>query len=142
MMNRLFNPETSALILRLTLGTVLLAHSLYLKMVVFTLAGTAQFFVSIGLPATLAYIVFLLEAIVGVGLLLGFYTRIFSALIIPVLLGATWVHSASGWLFTNTGGGWEYPLVLSLMAIVQLGLGDGKYALSHYLLARQSLRNS
>ena len=142
MMNRLLNPETSALILRVTLSTVLLAHSLYLKMVVFTLAGTAQFFVSIGLPAILAYIVFLLEAIVGIGLLLGFYTRIFSALIIPVLLGATWVHSASGWLFTNTGGGWEYPLVLSLMAIVQLGLGDGKCALSHYLIARQSLRNS
>ena len=81
-MNRLLNPDTGAFIVRVTLGTVLLAHSLYLKLVVFTLPGTAQFFGSIGLPEMLAYIVFLVEAIVGMALLLGFKTRIFSALVV------------------------------------------------------------
>ncbi|NRA20221.1 MAG: DoxX family protein, partial [Oceanospirillaceae bacterium] len=101
-MNNLLNADTSTFLLRISLATVLLAHSLYLKLLVFTLAGTAQYFSSIGLPETLAYMVFLLEVVSGFALLLGFKTSFFSALIVPVLLGATWVHSANGWLFTNT----------------------------------------
>jgi len=127
---KLLNPETGTFILRLTLGSVLLAHSIYLKLMVFTLPGTAQFFVSIGLPGFLAYAVFAVEAIAGIALILGIKTRVFAALVIPVLLGATWAHSSSGWLFSNTGGGWEYPLILSFMALAQLGLGDGKYSIS------------
>ena len=136
-MNNLLNSDSSTFILRISLATVLLAHSLYLKLVVFTLTGTAQFFASIGLPEILAYVVFFVEVTAGVALLLGFKTRFFAALVIPVLVGATWVHSGNGWLFTNTGGGWEYPLLLSLMAVVQIGLGDGKYAISTYLSSRQ-----
>jgi len=128
--NNLLNPETGTFILRISLGSVLLAHSVYLKLMVFTLPGTAQFFASIGLPEALAYIVFAIEAIAGTALILGVKTRLFSALIIPVLLGATWAHSSSGWLFSNAGGGWEYPLILSLMALAQLGLGDGRFAIS------------
>ena len=129
-LNSLLSPETGAFILRISLGSVLLAHSVYLKLMVFTLPGTAQFFASIGLPETLAYIVFAVEAVAGTALILGIKTRVFSALVIPVLLGATWAHSSSGWLFSNAGGGWEYPLILSLMALAQLGLGDGRYAIS------------
>jgi len=105
-------------------------------MVVFTLAGTALFFDSIGLPEILAYFVFFIEAVSGVALLLGFKSRFFAALVIPIFLGATWVHSANGWLFSNTGGGWEYPLLLTFMAAAQLGLGDGKYAISSYFLSK------
>jgi putative oxidoreductase len=137
-MNRILNPDISASILRASLGIVLMAHSLYLKMVVYTLAGTAQFFGSIGLPEILAYIVFAVEAVAGVALLLGFKTRLFSALVIPILLGATWVHSANGWLFNNAGGGWEYPLLLTIMAVAQLGMGDGIYAISTYVSSKQS----
>jgi putative oxidoreductase len=136
-MKHLFNTDTGALILRVTLGSVLIAHSLYLKMMVFTLAGTAQFFSSIGLPEVLAYIVFFVEIASGASLLLGFNTRFFSALVIPVLLGATWVHSANGWLFTNSGGGWEYPLFLTLMTVAQFSLGDGKYAITTYFRSKQ-----
>ncbi len=128
--NILLTPETGAFIMRITLGSVLLAHSVYLKLMVFTLPGTAQFFDSIGLPGFMAYIVFAMEAVAGIALILGIKTRIFSALIIPVLLGATWAHSSSGWLFTNAGGGWEYPLILSIMALAQISLGDGNFSLS------------
>ena len=137
-MNRILNPDISASIIRAALGIVLMAHSLYLKMVVYTLAGTAQFFGSIGLPEILAYIVFAVEAVAGVALLLGFKTRLFSALVIPILLGATWAHSANGWLFNNAGGGWEYPLLLTIMAVAQLGMGDGKYAISTYVSSKKS----
>jgi len=127
-MNNLLKPETGTFILRIALGSVLLAHSVYLKLIVFTLPGTAQFFSSIGLPGFLAYIVFLTEVIAGIALILGFKTRIFSALVIPILLGATWVHFSNGWLFSNQGGGWEFPFILSIMALAQIGLGDGKYS--------------
>ncbi len=76
-MNTLFNSNNSALILRVSLAIVLLAHSLYLKLLVFTLPGTAQFFVSIGLPAALAYLVFFVEAVAGIALLVGFKSRFF-----------------------------------------------------------------
>ena len=128
-MNNILKPETGAFILRIALGAVLVAHSVYLKLIVFGLPGTAEFFSTIGLPGALAYIVFLVETIAGVALILGVQTRLFAAMVIPVLLGATWAHWPSGWLFTNTGGGWEYPLFLTVMAVVQLSLGDGKYAL-------------
>ena len=141
-MNPIITSDISTSLLRISLGVVLLAHSLYLKLVVFTLAGTAQFFASIGLPEILAYLVFFIEAIAGAALLLGIYSRFFSLLIIPVLLGATWAHAQNGWLFTNTGGGWEYPLILSIMALAQVGLGDGKYAISHYFSSTQSLIHS
>jgi len=136
-MKQLLNTDTGALILRVALGSVLLSHSLYLKMVVFTLAGTAQYFSSIGLPEVLAYIVFFVEVVSGVSLLLGFNTRFFSALVIPILLGATWAHYANGWLFTNSGGGWEYPMFLALMAVAQLSLGGGNYAVTAYFKSKQ-----
>lgn len=123
------NPDLAALTLRLSLGLVLLAHSLYLKAVVYTLSGTAEFFVSIGLPGSLANGVFLLEVMAGVALIAGWYSRLWALAVIPVLLGATWAHAGNGWLFTNAGGGWEYPLFLSAMAAVQLCLGDGRYAI-------------
>ncbi len=138
-MNILFKPDMSALLLRVALGTVVLAHSVYLKLVVYTLPGTAVYFTSIGLPAALAYVVFLIEASAGVALILGVKTRIFSALLLPVLLGATWAHWSGGWLFSNTGGGWEYPLFLSVMALVQLSLGDGKYAVMSNRLMIQAV---
>lgn len=141
-MNYLLNSDTGTLILRVSLATVLLAHSLYLKLVVFTLAGTAQFFGSIGLPEVLAYIVFAAETVAGLALLLGFKTRFFSAVVVPILLGATWVHASNGWLFSNTGGGWEYPLLLTVMAIAQVGLGSGKYAISSYLQSKHQLTKS
>ncbi len=141
-MNILFKPDTSALLLRVALGTVVLAHSVYLKLVVYTLPGTAAYFTSIGLPAALAYVVFLIEASAGVALILGVKTRIFSALLLPVLFGATWAHWSGGWLFSNTGGGWEYPLFLSVMALVQLSLGDGKYAVTSNRLMIQAAEQS
>ena len=132
-MNNTLTHDTGALLLRLGLGVVLLAHGAYLKFFVFSLAGTAQYFASIGLPAFMGYVVFFIETIGGIALILGIYTRAVSLIIIPILLGATWAHWGNGWLFSNTGGGWEFPLFLTLMSFVQLGIGDGKYVLNQKL---------
>jgi len=122
------NPAVAALLLRLSLGTMFIAHAL-LKYFVFTLPGTAQFFVSLGLPGVLGYATFAAELVGGVLLIAGVKTRIVSLALVPVLLGATWAHAGNGWLFTSPNGGWEYPAFWTIGLLVQALLGDGAYAL-------------
>ena len=119
----------AALLLRLALGTMFLAHSL-LKLLVFTLPGTAQFFTSLGLPGWLAYTVFPAEALGGIALIFGIQTRWVALGLLPILIGATWAHWGNGWMFGYTNGGWEYPLYLTVLALVQAMIGDGALALS------------
>lgn len=128
-MNAVFLQSLGVTLLRVSLGVVLIAHSLYLKLMVFTLPGTAAFFESIGLPAELAYGVFLAEAVGGVALILGVESRWVALVMVPILAGATWAHAGNGWLFTNANGGWEYPLFLTVAAAAQALLGDGALAL-------------
>jgi putative oxidoreductase len=105
-------------VLRITLGLMFIAHSVILKYFTFTLAGTAQYFDSIGLPGFLAYVVFAAEAIGGVLLILNIRTRWVALALVPVLLGATWAHIGNGWVFSNEGGGWEYPVFLIIASVV------------------------
>ena len=116
--------DIAALILRVSLGTILIAHGL-LKVMVFTLPGTAQFFASVGFPGWMAYPVTGLEILGGALLIGGVATRTVSLALIPVMLGATSVHLGAGWLFTNEGGGWEYPVLLTITLVVQALLGPG-----------------
>lgn len=128
----MIDPRTApyaALALRLSLGAMFIAHAA-LKYFVFTLPGTVQFFGSLGLPAVFAYGTFAAELVGGLLLIAGWHTRWIALALVPVLLGATWVHAGNGWLFTAPNGGWEYPAFLSVAAIVQALLGDGAYALS------------
>jgi len=116
-------------LLRISLGIIFIAHSLYLKLVVFTLPGTVGFFESLGLPAILAYITFAAEAIGGIALLVGFHARWAALALIPIALGATWAHSGAGWVFSSAGGGWEYPLFLAIASATVALQGNGSFAL-------------
>ena len=119
----------AALVLRITLGILFLAHA-GLKIFVFTPAGAAKFFGSLGLPPALAYIVIAWELIGGIALILGIWARAVALAMIPILLGAVFtVHGKAGFFFTNAGGGWEF-LALWIAALVALALtGDGAHAL-------------
>lgn len=130
-----------ALVLRVSLGVMFIAHSLYLKLAVFTLPGTVKFYESLGLPGFGAHLTILVEAIAGVMLILGAKTRIAAVAVLPVLLGASWVHWKNGWLFTNAGGGWEYPVFLAAAAVAQALLGDGAYGLRTGAAAIRSARS-
>lgn len=113
------NPQQAgATLLRIALGLMFIAHSVVLKYFTFTLAGTAQYFASIGLPSWLAYVVFLLEAVGGALLVLGVQTRWVALGLLPVLLGAGWVHVGNGWVFSAQNGGWEYPAFLIVISLV------------------------
>ena len=119
----------AALLLRVTLGGVFLAHAA-LKLFVFTPAGTAKFFASVGVPGELAYLTIAAEIIGGVALIVGFRTRIVALALTPVLLGAiVLVHGSAGFFFNNPNGGWEYPAFWIVALVAQALLGDGAYAL-------------
>ncbi len=119
----------AALLLRLTLGIVFIAHGLF-KVLVLTLSDTAAFFVAHGFPGWTVYPVFAAEVIGGAALVVGYYTRVVAIGLLPMLLGAITVHWANGWYFGNPHGGWEYIAVLLAALIVQAGLGDGAFALA------------
>ena len=122
-----------ALILRNALGIMFIAHAL-LKILVFTPAGTAGFFASIGVPGWFAYPTMGAELIGGILLVVGYQTRFVSLALIPVLIGSiVLVHGSSGWLFSSEGGGWEYPMFLIAASFAQAALGDGAYSLSSLL---------
>ncbi|MBX2870345.1 MAG: DoxX family protein [Acidiferrobacterales bacterium] len=120
--------DQGAMLLRIGLGAVLLAHGL-LKVLVFTVAGTVGFFESLGLSAVIAYLTIFGEVVGGAALILGIYPRLVAVLSLPILLGAAWVHSGNGWLFSNEGGGWEFPALLVLIAIVVAIQGGGRFAI-------------
>lgn len=129
----------AALALRVALGVLFLAHA-GLKVFVFTPAGTAQFFSSLGLPAGLAYVVIAAETLGGVALMLGIYSRVVALALVPILLGAIFtVHGPAGFFFTNPNGGWEY-LALWVVALVSVGLlGDGAFAMKPTPAARPAI---
>lgn len=123
--------EAGVALLRFTLGSLLLAHGL-LKVLVFTVTGTVAYFESIGLPPIVAYLTMFGELVGGTALLLGLYTRLAAPLTIPLLVGAAWAHSANGWVFSNAGGGWEFPAFLAMMALVLSITGGGAFALRRF----------
>lgn len=120
--------EYGAMLLRVSLGIMYLAHA-HLKIYTFTLAGTAEFFATVGFAPWLAYPVTVAEIGAGILLIAGVQTRWVALAMIPVLLGAAFTHWGNGWVFTATGGGWEYPVFLVAASLVQAILGDGAYAL-------------
>ena len=103
------NSDLAATILRVSMGVLFLAHA-GLKLFVFTPAGTAGYFASLGLPGPLAYLVIAAELLGGIALILGVYSRWVSLALVPILLGSIYVpHGAAGFFFSNEGGGWEFP---------------------------------
>jgi putative oxidoreductase len=111
------------------MGFMFLAHA-WLKLAIFTPAGTVGFFESLGFPGALAYLVIAAELIGGMALIAGIWTRWVSLALIPILLGSIYApHGAAGFFFSNEGGGWEFPAFWAVALVVQALLGDGAFAL-------------
>ena len=121
--------DYAALLLRVSLALMFFAHA-YLKIVVFTPAGAAKYFESLGLPGFVAYFTMAAEVGGGALLLLGIETRWVALLLVPLMAGTiVMVHGKNGWLFTNKDGGWEYPAFWIVGLIVLAMLGNGAAAI-------------
>lgn len=115
---------------RVALGVVYLAHGPLLKAFTFGLSGVAGYFESLGLPGALAYLVFAAETVGGICLILGLWAHIAALALIPVLVGAIlFDHGGNGWLFSASGGGWEYPAFLIAASVAVYLSRGGAYTL-------------
>ena len=74
-------------------------------------------------------ILIILNWLGGAAILLGVYARQVSLGLTPVMAVAASVHFGNGWLFTNKGGGWEYPVFLVFASVALWLAGDGALAL-------------
>ncbi len=127
-------PDTAALILRLALGTVLLAHGRNHGWGSGGLAGTAGWFESIGLrPAKLhAAMSAYLEVACGVALLLGLFVPFAAAAGVATMTVAfVTVHRKNGFFIFNPGEGYEYVVTVAFALVALAALGAGKISLDH-----------
>ena len=128
----------AALLLRVSMCAMFLAHGALLKLGTFGLAGTMGFFGSLGYPPIFGAIVTFAEIGAGIALIAGVGVRTVSLLSIPILVGATLQHLPAGWMFSAQGGGWEFPAFWTVALLVQAGLGAGAHALDlNRLVGRQ-----
>ncbi len=120
--------DIAALLLRVAMGVLFVLHA-WMKIAIFTHAGTAGYFESIGLPAVLAYVTIAVELLGGLALIAGIATRWVSLALVPVMIGAGYFgHGANGFFFSNAHGGWEYPAFWTVALFAQALLGNGAYA--------------
>ena len=112
------------LVLRLTLGIILVAHG-YPKVFGGGFHNHAEFVGKIGLPQWMAYFSTGTEFFGGIALILGVFTRFFSfaALIemLVIIIKVEWKHGLKG--------GYELPLALAAMAFFLIFLGAGPMSL-------------
>jgi putative oxidoreductase len=82
-----------------------------------------------GITPLLAWPTFSLELIGGCAILLGWYTRQWSLLLLVFLAVVVWIKWPVGWLYSNPGGGFEYPLFWLMAQAALVLAGSGAFAL-------------
>ncbi len=88
-----------------------------------------------GITPLLAWPTFSLEVIGGCAILLGWYTRQWAAFLLIFLAVVVWIKWPVGWLYSNTGGGWEYPLFWLVAQATLVFAGGGAFALQKTQIA-------
>lgn len=130
--------DAAGLIMRLTLGLVMLPHGLQKVFGLFGGAGlqaTMQAFTTkMGLPAPVAVLVILAESAGALGLIVGFCTRLCAFGIALVMGGAIvlvhWQHGFfMNWFGRQAGEGFEYHLLAIGLALALTIHGAGKWSL-------------
>ena len=129
-MNATRTTDYGIALLRISLGVMFIAHSIVLKYFTYTLAGTAQFFESLGLPRLPRLRGFR----DGGGRRHPAGARRSHAGGLgrppPGPRRRALVHAGNGWVVSSANGGWEYPSVLIAPTAAQVLLGEGAFALS------------
>lgn len=134
------------LISRVIVGTVVLGHGVQKLFGWFNgygFDGTMGFFTeSIGLPYILGLSIIITETFGMLALIAGFFGRIISASLILIMVGAIFtVHGQFGffmnWGGTLAGEGYEFHLLVIVLASVTLINGSGAYSLDHLLFKKK-----
>ncbi len=128
--------------LRLVLGVVFFAHGAQKMLGWFGgygFSGTMGFFThQMGIPAPLAFLAIVTEFFGGLGLIVGFLTRIPALGIAVEMISVVFmVHLPNGffmnWAGNQKGEGYEYHLLAVAVAAVLLLRGAGPYSVDRAL---------
>ena len=134
------NGGVSSLILRLVLGFVMFAHGSQKVLGWFggtTLSVTINLFTQkMHMPLPLALFVIAAECLGGLGLIVGFLTRIAALGVACDMIGAiALVHWKNGlfmnWFGNQKGEGFEYHLLVIAICIALIIRGAGALSLDH-----------
>lgn len=128
--------DGAALLLRLTLGAVMLAHGWNHLFGPGGIEGTARWFGSMGLrpPRLHALASGWTELGAGAALLVGLLVPFQCAAVIGVMAVAlVTAHRTNGFFIFRPGQGWEYVAVLALTAAALAVIGGGQVSLDHAL---------
>jgi putative oxidoreductase len=136
----------SWLILRVLLGTVMLAHGVQKAFGWFEGFGwtnSVNYFThTVGLPAPLAAFIIFIETIGAVLLIIGFAARINVVLMGIVIAGAFFVnHLPNGfymnWFGNHKGEGYEFDILFWAITAVLAINGSGKFSIDRWLYSRK-----
>lgn len=118
--------EVSLLLLRVAAGAFLVPHG-YGKLFG-GLEGTANFLGSLGYQPAMLWAVLVAAVEFGGGILLalGILTRPVAAAVMLFMLNAVVFHWQNG--FNWTDGGWEYPAMWAIVALVFVIRGGGRFS--------------
>jgi putative oxidoreductase len=145
MVRKLFrtDDDIATAILRLVLGVVFFAHGAQKMLGWFGgpgFTGTMGFFTGMmHIPAPLAFLAIAAEFFGGLGLLLGFLTRIAAfGVAVNMLVAILTVHTANGffmnWNGNQKGEGFEFHLLVLAMAALLMIRGAGAFSVDHAIL--------
>jgi putative oxidoreductase len=123
--------DAALLLLRVTTGAVIIAHGYNHIFGGGRIQGTAGWFASMGLrPGWLhAWMASITELGAGLLLILGLATPFGAAGVLGVMVVA-WItaHRTNGFFIFKPGQGWEYVMVLSVVALCLGALGPGGWS--------------
>jgi len=144
MLRKLFATEDSAAtaVLRLVLGVVFFAHGAQKMLGWFGgpgFSGTIGLFTGyLHIPAPLAVLAIAAEFLGGLGLILGFLTRIAAfGIAVNMLVAVAMVHSSFGffmnWNGTQKGEGFEFHLLVLAITVFLMIRGAGAFSLDRVI---------
>jgi len=123
------------LILRLGIGIMFTAHGLQKAFGFFGgpgIKGFSQMLSGLGFAPAMpwAYLAAYTEALGGIFLIMGLYTRSSAAmLLVLIVIAAIKVHLGKGFFLSN--GGFEYTFVIAAVCLSLVLLGSGKFSIFH-----------
>ena len=133
--------DVALLIARVIVGVVFMAHG---AQKLFGAFGGPGLSAVVGMMGPLGYLVSIGEFFGGLGLVVGFLSRLSAASIIVIMLGAIgMVHGKVGffmnWMGSQGGEGFEYHLLAIAILLVILIAGPGRYAVGRSLPLSRSV---
>ena len=125
----LSQPDIAKLLLRLSLGVLILFHGVH--KLIYGIDGVSALVFASGFPGFIAYGVFVAELIAPIFIILGLYGRIAAAVLALNMFMAIYLAYGFHFALTKYGGlAWETPLLYLILSISVVLLGSGKYAVN------------